>query len=227
MSSIHGVQDTRAPFTISAMSWAAADRLLVAGLATLGQPAHLRDPLLAFLHLLEKWNAAYNLTAVREPEKMVTHHLLDSLAVIPHLRGPRIIDVGAGAGIPGIPLALACPELEFVLLDSNAKKTRFITQAIHELGLANIGVERARAEDHRPAQLFDTVISRAFASLAEMLDMTQHLGAPHGVFVAMKGNYPHDELTAIPPSFRVDGVEPVLVPELNAQRHVVLIRKAD
>jgi 16S rRNA (guanine527-N7)-methyltransferase len=208
------------------VTWSAAERLLVAGLAKLGQPARLRDPLLAFLHLLEKWNAAYNLTAVREPEKMVTHHVLDSLAVIPHLRGPRIIDIGAGAGIPGIPLALACPEYEFVLLDSNAKKTRFITQAINELGLTNAGVERARAEDYRPARLYDTVISRAFASLAEMLEMTQHLGAPHGVFVAMKGNYPEDELGAVPPSFRIDGVEPVQVPELNAQRHVVLIRRA-
>lgn len=208
------------------MSWPTAERLLVTGLAKLGQPASLRDPLLAFLHLLEKWNAAYNLTAVREPEKMVTHHLLDSLAVIQHLRGPRIVDVGAGAGIPGIPLALACPEFEFVLLDSNAKKTRFITQAINELGLTNVGVARARAEDYRPAQLFDTVISRAFASLAEMLEMTQHLGAPLGVFVAMKGSYPQDELAAVPASFRIESVEPVQVPQLDAQRHVVLIRRA-
>jgi len=207
------------------VSWPAAESLLIAGLAKLGQPAHLRAPLLAFLKLLEKWNAAYNLTAVREPEKMVTHHLLDSLAVIPHLRGPRIVDVGAGAGIPGIPLALACPDFEFVLLDSNAKKTRFITQAINELGLTNVGVARARAEDYRPAQPFDTVISRAFASLAEMLEMTQHLGASNGVFVAMKGNYPEDEMAAVPHSFRIEGVEPVHVPDLNAQRHVVLIRR--
>ena len=207
------------------MTWPVADKLLVASLVALGQPAHLRDPLLAFLHLLEKWNAAYNLTAVREPEKMVTHHVLDSLAAIPYLHGRRIVDVGAGAGIPGIPLALACPELEFVLLDSNAKKTRFITQAVNELGLTNVTVERARAEDYRPTRTFDTVISRAFASLAEMLDMTQHLGAPDGVFVAMKGIYPHDELLAVPPEFKVDRVAAVQVPGLDAQRHVVCLTK--
>ncbi len=211
--------------TNESLTWPAAQRLLVAGLAKLGQPSRLRDPLLAFLHLLEKWNGAYNLTAVREPEKMATHHLLDSLAVMPYLRGRRIVDVGAGAGIPGIPLALACPGLEFVLLDSNAKKTRFITQAIHELGLANVSVQRARAEDYRPARLFDTVISRAFASLAEMLDMTQHLGAPDGVFVAMKGNYPQDELMAVPSQFKVDCVAAVQVPGLDAQRHVVCLTK--
>ena len=207
------------------MTWLAAEGLLESGLVKLDQSTQLRDTLLAFLHLLEKWNAAYNLTAVREPEKMVTHHLLDSLAVIPYLRGPRIVDVGAGAGIPGIPLALACPEFEFVLLDSNAKKTRFITQAIHELGLTNVTVERVRAEDYRPARLFDTVITRAFASLAEMLEMTQHLGAPDGVFVAMKGNCPQDELVAVPPRFKVNRVEPVQVPGLDAKRHVVCLTK--
>ena len=207
------------------LTWPAAERLLGAGLAKLGQPARLSEPLLAFLHLLEKWNAAYNLTAVREPEKMVTHHILDSLVVMPYLRGLRIVDVGAGAGIPGIPLALACPDFEFVLLDSNAKKTRFITQAINELGLTNVAVERARAEDYRPARRFDTVITRAFASLAEMLDMTQHLGAPDGVFVAMKGNYPQDELLAVSQKFSVDRVEAVQVPGLDAQRHVVCLTK--
>ncbi len=207
------------------MTWHSAEALLTAGLAKLGQPAALRAPLLAFLHLLEKWNAAYNLTAVREPEKMVTHHVLDSLAVMSYLHGRRIVDVGSGAGIPGIPLALARPEVEFVLLDSNAKKTRFITQAIHELGLSNVVVERARAEAYRPARLFDTVISRAFASLAEMLDMTQHLGAPDGVFVAMKGNYPQDELAAVPPQFKVERVESLQVPGLDAQRHAVCLTK--
>ena len=207
------------------MTWPTAEKLLITGLVTLGRPAHLRDPLLAFLHLLEKWSAAYNLTAVREPEKMVTHHALDSLAVVPYLRGPRVVDVGAGAGIPGIPLALACPEFEFVLLDSNAKKTRFITQAVNELGLTNVTVERTRAEDYLPARTFDTVISRAFASLAEMLDMTQHLGAPDGVFVAMKGIYPHDELLAVPPKFKADRVAAVQVPGLDAQRHVVCLTK--
>lgn len=207
------------------MTWLTAEGLLESGLVKLDQPTQLRATLLAFLRLLEKWNAAYNLTAVREPEKMVTHHVLDSLAVMPYLRGPRVVDVGTGAGIPGIPLALACPEFEFVLLDSNAKKTRFITQAINELGLTNVAVERTRAENYRPARPFDTVISRAFASLAEMLDMTQHLGAPNGVFLAMKGNYPQDELAAVPEQFKVVRVESVLVPGLDAQRHVVCLTK--
>lgn len=206
------------------MSWPAAERLLCTGLAELGLPATLHAPLLAYLKLLDKWSGAYNLTAVREPAAMVTHHALDSLVVRPWLKGPRVIDVGSGAGIPGIPLALACPELQFVLLDSNAKKTRFITQAIHELKLPNVSVERARSEDYRPAQSFDTVISRAFASLAQMVEMTQHLCAPDGVFVAMKGIYPREELAALPAQFHVERVEPLNVPGLNAERHAVLLK---
>lgn len=206
------------------MSWAAAERLLSTGLAELGLPASLNEPLLDYLRLLDKWSGAYNLTAVREPAAMVTHHLLDSLAVRPWLKGPRVIDVGSGAGIPGIPLALACPELVFVLLDSNAKKTRFITQAMLELKLPNVSVARARSEDFQPAQRFDTVISRAFASLAQMVEMTQHLCAPDGLFVAMKGVHPREELSALPAQIKVEGVEPLNVPGLNAERHAVLLK---
>jgi 16S rRNA (guanine527-N7)-methyltransferase len=126
--------------------------------------------------------------------------------------------------VPGIPLAIARPQCEFVLLDSNAKKTRFVTQATTELGLANVAVERARSEDYRPTRPFDTVISRAFTSLAQMLDMTQHLCAPDGVFLAMKGTYPTDELRDVKAPFRVEGVERVVVPGLHAERHVVLIK---
>lgn len=207
------------------MSWPAAERLLSTGLAELGLPATLNAPLLAYLKLLDKWSGAYNLTAVREPSAMVTHHVLDSLVVRPWLKGPRVIDVGSGAGIPGIPLAFACPDLQFVLLDSNAKKTRFITQATHELKLPNVSVERARSEDYRPAQPFDTVISRAFASLAQMVEMTQHLCASDGVFVAMKGIHPREELAALPVQFKVERVEPLNVPGLNAERHAVVITK--
>ena len=206
------------------MSWAAAETKLADGLATLSLPAALHAPLLAYLKLLDKWGGAYNLTAVREPVAMVTHHLLDSLAVRPWLKGPRVIDVGCGAGIPGIPLALACPELEFVLLDSNAKKTRFITQAMLELRLPNVRVERIRSEDYRPAQPFNTVISRAFTSLAQMLELTQHLCAPDGVFVAMKGAFPKDELAAVAAPFTVEHVEALHVPGLNAERHVVMLK---
>lgn len=207
------------------MCWPAAEQLLVSGLRELHCDAGLRDPLFAFLRLLEKWNRAYNLTAVREPEAMVTHHVLDSLAVAPYLHGRRIADVGTGAGLPGIPLAIARPELGFVLLDSNSKKTRFVTQAINELQLANVVVERARAEDFRPSRPFDTIVSRAFTSLAEMLRMTQHLCAPDGVFLAMKGAYPADELRAMPGGFEVRRVERVTVPGLHAERHVIEVIK--
>jgi 16S rRNA (guanine527-N7)-methyltransferase len=206
------------------VNWPAAERALAAGLDALHLNAELREPLLAFLRLLEKWNRAYNLTSIREPEKMVTHHLLDALAVRPFLRGARVVDVGTGGGIPGIPLALASPEREFLLLDGNAKKTRFVTQAATELGLANVAVERARSEDYRPTRPFDTVISRAFASLAQMLELTQHLCAPDGLFLAMKGTYPTDELREVKAPFRVEGVERVVVPGLHAERHVVLIK---
>lgn len=205
------------------MNWPAAERLLTSGLRELGVSADRRDPSFAFLRLLEKWNRTYNLTAVREPEAMVTHHVLDSLVVAPYLHGTRVIDVGTGAGLPGIPLAMARPELEFVLLDSNSKKTRFVTQAINELQLANVRVERARAEDFRPSRPFDTVVSRAFTSLAQMLRMTQHLCAPDGVFLALKGAYPTDELREVPGEFRVSRVESLRVPELHAERHIVVI----
>lgn len=206
------------------MSWAAAEQRLVSGLSVLGIPGAVHAPLLQFLHLLEKWNAAFNLTAVREPEKMVTHHILDALAVRPFLKPSRIVDVGTGAGIPGIPLAIICPELEFVLVDSNSKKTRFINQAVLELRLANVTAVHSRAEQYRPEQRFDSVVSRAFTSLAQMLRMTQHLCAPDGIFVAMKGQRPDDELQGVQAPFAVERVARLQVPHLEAERHVVSIK---
>jgi len=186
-------------------------------------PAQGRQQLIAYVHLLSKWNAAYNLTAVREPQAMVPRHLLDSLTLLPYLQGTRLLDVGSGAGLPGIPLAVARPDLAFTLIDANAKKTRFIVQVIGELGLKNVEVIQTRVENYRPAQKFDTLMSRAFASIADMLNNTQHLCAPTGRFLAMKGVYPQEELAAIPADYAVQEVVALQVPGLDAARHVVII----
>jgi 16S rRNA (guanine527-N7)-methyltransferase len=186
-------------------------------------PAEARDALLGYLDLLQKWNRAYNLTAVRDPAAMVTRHLLDSLAVAPYVRGPRVLDIGTGPGLPGIPLAIALPRLEFVLLDSNGKKIRFLRQAAAELGLGNVRIEHTRVEQFRPREKFDTLVSRAFASIAAMLAASAHLCRDTGRFLAMKGVYPEAELADIPPAFRVEAVERLTVPGLDEQRHVVII----
>lgn len=203
------------------------EALLDAGLERLALPlpAETRGRLLDYVRLLGKWNRVYNLTAVRDPAAMVTRHLLDSLAVAPFVRGPRVVDVGTGAGLPGIPLALAQPDHQFVLLDSSAKRIRFITQAIAELGLRNAEAVQSRAEDFRPAQLFDTVVSRAFASLLDMAQAAGHLCAAQGRLLAMKGVYPHTELEAVPAGFEVAEVHALHVPGLDAQRHVVCIER--
>lgn len=179
--------------------------------------------LIGYVQILAKWNQVYNLTAVRDTEEMVTRHLLDSLAVIPYVKGPRVLDVGTGAGLPGIPLAIALPELDFVLLDSVTKKTRFIVQATGELGLKNVAVETQRVENYLPAELFDTVISRAFSSLAEFVAAAGALCRAGGVLLAMKGRYPQDELTALPAGYQVREVARVVVPGLDEERHVVCL----
>lgn len=186
-----------------------------------------RRRLIDYVLLLAKWNKAFNLTAVRDPEQMVSRHLLDSLAVAPHLSGQRIIDVGTGAGLPGIPLALAFPQREFVLLDSNSKKTRFLVQAKAALKLDNVEVVHDRVENHRPERPFDTVITRAFASLPDILKSSRHLLAPNGSFLAMKGLVPHEELAALPAGFRVVEIIKLVVPRLDEeQRHLVRISKS-
>ncbi|MGB9428325.1 MAG: 16S rRNA (guanine(527)-N(7))-methyltransferase RsmG [Gammaproteobacteria bacterium] len=202
-------------------------RELAAGIGQLGLaiPSPAQSKLSAYIALLHKWNRTYNLTAVREPGEMVSKHLLDSLAVAPFVRGPRVLDVGTGAGLPGIPLAIALPEHYFILLDGNGKKTRFVTQAVTALGLKNVEVVQARAEDFRPAERFATVLSRAFASLADFLALTAHLGTPAGRWLAMKGARPDDELQALPAGFRLLAVHLLNVPRLNAQRCVVEIEK--
>lgn len=205
------------------------DEVLAAGLTALGVdvPGEAQSRLLAYVALLARWNRVYNLTAVRDPAEMMRRHVLDSLAVLPHLQGPRVIDVGSGAGLPGIPLAIASPACRFVLLDANAKKTRFLIHAVGELALTNVEVVRSRVEDYRPESGFDSVISRAFASLADMLALTARLCRPGGRLLAMKGRIEPDELAAIPPAYGVPVTTVLHVPGVRAERHLVSLACPD
>ena len=201
---------------------------LAQGLAALGLtiPAAAQEQLIGYLSLLHKWNAAYNLTAVRGKERMLTHHLLDCLAVMPHLPGGNWVDVGSGAGLPGIPVALASPDASITLVDSSHKKTAFLEQVVIELGLRNVTVARSRIEEWQPERRFDVVISRALSDLPEFLALAGRLCAPDGVIAAMKGVYPHEELSQVPPSYRLRSVVALEVPGLAAHRHLVLIEPA-
>lgn len=194
-------------------------------------PVDLASRLVVYVELLEKWNQAFNLTAVRDPAEMVTLHILDSLVVAPILStllppgaSGSLIDVGTGAGLPGIPLALLDPERPVTLLDSNIKKTRFCRQAVLALGLKNVDVVHARDEDYLPEQPFATVISRAFASLADFVAGTRHLIAARGSLLAMKGAYPEKEVRALPKGVSVVAVHPLRVPGLDAERHLLELR---
>ena len=184
-----------------------------------------QEKLLAYLDLVEKWNRVYNLTAVRERDRMVSHHVLDSLAVAPHVSGDSLLDVGSGAGLPGIPLAIARPELEVTLLESNHKKASFLTQVTIELGLENAGVVAARVEAWEAPRRYDIVISRAFSDLAEFVTLAGRHCADSGLIAAMKGVYPYEELAQLPPAYEMTAVIPVAVPGLDAERHLVLLRR--
>ena len=189
--------------------------------------APAQDRLVAYLQLIGKWNKVHNLTAVREPGQMVVLHLLDSLSVLPHLAGAKtILDVGTGAGLPGIPLAIARPDLAVTLLDSSHKKATFLRQAKAELALANVEVACERVENWHPPAKFDVVLSRAFAELADFVVQAGHLVAPGGAMLAMKGVYPFEELARVPASHRVENVVALTVPTLEAQRHLVLLKAA-
>ncbi|MDO8351195.1 MAG: 16S rRNA (guanine(527)-N(7))-methyltransferase RsmG [Gallionella sp.] len=177
--------------------------------------------LLDYLALLVKWNKVYNLTAIRDPQQMLSHHLLDSLAVIPHLGAGRWLDVGCGAGLPGLVLAIVQPEWQFVLLDSNSKKTGFVQQAVIELGLRNVQVRCARVEEYKTTDPFDGIISRAFTALGDFLQITRHLIAPQGRWVAMKG-LPEDELAGVPDDCIMEKIIPLRVPGLDAARCLVI-----
>jgi 16S rRNA (guanine527-N7)-methyltransferase len=184
-----------------------------------------RTKLLRQLALLAKWNRVHNLTAVRDGQKAVSVHLLDSLAVAPHLGEGRVLDVGSGAGFPGIPVAVARPDLEVVLLDSNHKKSAFLREAVAELSLKNAMVVCERVESWHPAEKFDCIISRALTEIAELVALTEHLLARGGVIAAMKSVHPFDEIERIPPGFRVRQVHALVVPGLGAERHLVLIER--
>ena len=186
--------------------------------------ASVQHQLIDYLQLLVKWNRAYNLTAIRQPEQMVTRHLLDSLVIGPYLQGPRILDVGTGAGLPGIPLALAYPDLKFTLLDSNGKKIRFVTQAVAELGLANVDVIQSRIEAFQPECRFDTITARAFASIEELIDQTTRLLVDKGQYLIMKGVFPVAEVEAMPEGYQVEAVHQLKVPALVAERQWLLVR---
>jgi 16S rRNA (guanine527-N7)-methyltransferase len=185
-----------------------------------------RTKLLDYLALLEKWNRVYNLTAIRDAEKMVSGHLLDCLAVVPYVTGARVLDAGSGAGLPGVPLAVARPEIQVALLDSNHKKAAFLRQAVAELQLKNASVLCQRVEIWRPAEKFDCIISRALSEIAEFVSLTMHLLAPGGVIAAMKGVHPFEEIARLPRDFRVTHVHRLAVPGLGAERHLVLIERA-
>lgn len=208
--------------------------LLQEGIAALGLTlaADVPERLIAYRDLLLKWNRAYNLTALTDPAEAVTHHLLDSLAILPHVLertqgrptpspSPALLDVGSGAGLPGIPLALACPELRVTLIDAVQKKTAFQQQAIIELALTNARAQHGRVEDQEGR--YDLIVARAFAELPDFVRLTRHLLAPGGVWLAMKGRNPEAELARLPPDL-YHTVAPLQVPGLAAERHLVVLR---
>lgn len=202
-----------------------AEQVLELGLTELGLQVEpqVQKKMLDYLALLQKWNKTYNLTAIRQPEKMVGNHLLDSLAVLKHLWPGRWLDVGCGAGLPGLILALLRPEWTFTLLDSNSKKTGFVQQAVIDLELHNVSVCCARVESWHSYEKFDGIISRAFAEAADFTMLTKHLLAPDGGWVAMKG-MPEQELTKLPSGVKVEGIIPLQVPGLDAARCLVIMK---
>jgi len=193
----------------------------------LALPEGAQEKLLAYLELLAKWNKTYNLTAIRDPQKMISHHLLDSLAVLPHLPAGPLADVGSGGGLPGIPLAIAEPARRVTLNDANHKKAAFLQQAVIELKLTNADVHVGRVQAWRPAQRFACVITRGFAELADFISACRHLLAPGGVLAAMKGVFPQAELERVPAGAECRDVRRLQVPLLEAERHLVLCRCQD
>ncbi|HUW98213.1 MAG TPA: 16S rRNA (guanine(527)-N(7))-methyltransferase RsmG [Acidiferrobacter sp.] len=209
-------------------SWRLAAQRLEEGARELGLAAShaTTERLLAYLEIMSRWNRTFNLTAIRDPEEMVTRHILDSLAVLPHIPAGTLLDVGSGAGLPGIPLALINPIRSVTLLDKSHKRVDFLTEVAAQLVLPNVTLVCQRVEDYRPARPFDVVIARAFASLHDIVTATDHLLAEHGVLIAMKGALPTEELAAIGPPFVVRAVHAMRVPGLAAKRHLLVLARA-
>ena len=199
---------------------------LAAGLEALGLPAALAAPLLGYLALLARWNATYNLTAIRDPRDMVAKHLLDSLAMQPFVRELRTLaDLGTGPGLPGIPLAIATPALQVTLVESNGKKARFLREAARQLGLGNVQLAESRIEAFRPGTHFDAITARALATLPLILELGGHLPGPGGRLLAMKGVVPDEEIATLPAGWRLAAVHPLRVPGLDAERHLVEVAR--
>jgi 16S rRNA (guanine527-N7)-methyltransferase len=196
------------------------------GIAALGLqlPEAAMPRLLDYLELLVRWNAAYNLTAIRDPAEMVTRHLLDSLAILPYVSGATLADLGTGPGLPGIVLAIAAPGRAITLVDSNGKKVRFLREAIRTLKLEGVQAMQSRVEDVEGS--FDCITARAFATLGDMLGWGGHLLAPGGRWLAMKGRRPDDELAALPTGFALESLHALAVPGLEGERHLAVIRHA-
>jgi 16S rRNA (guanine527-N7)-methyltransferase len=202
-------------------------RDLERGIAALGLDAALAAPLLAYLALLDRWNKTYNLTAIRDPREMVGKHLLDSLAMRPFVREvATLADLGTGAGLPGIPLAIALPSLQVTLVESNGKKARFLREAVRTLALGNARVAESRAEALAEPGAYAAITARALATLPDILAVGGHLLRPGGRLLAMKGARPDDEIAALPAGWRLEAVHPLAVPGLTAERHLVVVARA-
>ena len=201
-----------------------SQNVLAAGLADLGLnvPDSAQQKLLAFRDLLLKWNKTYNLTALRDPAQAISHHLLDSLAILPQLDVGNLLDVGSGGGLPGIPLAIARPELQVCMVDTVQKKTTFLQQAVIELGLKNVTVNHARVEEMQGQ--YAQITSRAFAELGLFVSLTRHLLAPNGRWLAMKGAYPAEDIAALAPDIVVERTLVLTVPGLAAERHLIFLK---
>lgn len=182
--------------------------------------------LLDHLCLLHKWNRVHNLTAIRDPKKLISTHLLDSLSVLPHIPPGRVLDVGTGAGLPGIPLAVANPDLDVTLIESNHKKAAFLRQAVGELKLPNAAVICKNVEEWQPATDFQCIIARAYAEICQLIESSKHLLSDNGIFAAMKGRMPDAEIRDIPQGFAVKKIIELIVPGLGAERHLILIGRA-
>jgi 16S rRNA (guanine527-N7)-methyltransferase len=207
----------------------ALSQVLAEGIAEMGlavSPAQ-QEKLMDYLALMFKWNSIYNLTSLRDPMQMVTHHLLDSLAAVPAFAGAaNVLDVGSGGGLPGIVLAIVRPDMKVSMIDTVHKKTAFLTQVKAELGLANVTIYTMRVEQLEVSDKFDVITSRAFADLSDFVNWSSHLLAEQGTYIALKGVAPEDERQRLPAAWRVSRVEPLQVPRLGAERHLVFIKKS-